>query len=174
LKAYVTVGWKIYYPAERKIILDQVYLDSVFTEANGMSKVEAERSLPGIKNAIEDAGYIAGARFARRVSPRKTTVERKYFTSGNDDFKQANQFIEMRYWESAAEFWEKNMENPKPNIAGAARYNLALIHEMNGKLDEAIDLVVSAGKLYNHKVIKAYHQILNQRRSTQEPNPDMH
>jgi len=173
LKAYVTIGWKIYCPADRKVILDRVYSDSLFTEAKGMSKVEAERSLPGIKNAIEDAGYVAGARFARRISPRKTVVERKYFTSGNDDFKQANNFVKMRYWDKAAEYWKKNIENPKPKIAGSARYNLALVSEMNGKLEEAIDLVESAMERYPHELIEAYHQILNQRKSTQEPKPDM-
>jgi len=173
LKVYVNIGWKIYHPSERMLILDRVYLDSLFIETNGMSKVEAERALPGIKNAIEDAGYIAGARFARRISPRRTTVERKYFTSGNDDFKQANNFVKMRYWERAAEFWRKNIENPKPKIAGSAMYNLALVSEMNGKLEEAIDQIESARKLYYHKLIEAYHQILNQRKSIREPIPDM-
>ncbi len=173
LKAYVDIGWKIYFPGNREIILDGVFPDSVFTETKGMSQNEAERMLPGIKNAIEEAGYIAGAQFASRISPRRKTVERKYFTSGNDDFKQANNFVGMRYWDEAAEYWEKNIENPKPKIAGSARYNLAIVREINGKLEEAIDLVESARKQYQHKLIEAYLQILKNRKSTQEYKPDI-
>ncbi len=173
LKVYVNIGWKIYHPAERTIVQDRVYYDSLFTEAKGMTKNEAERGLPGIKNAVEDAGYVAGARFASKISPRRTAVERKYFKSGNEDFKQANTFVEMRYWDEAAEYWEKNIENPKPKIAGCARYNLALICEMNGKLEEAIDLVKSAGKQYHHKVIETYLQILMNRKSAKKPKPNM-
>ena len=79
----------------------------------------------------------------------------------------------MRYWDKAAEYWEKNIENPKPKIAGSARYNLAIFNEINGKLEEAIDLVESAGTQYQHKLIKAYLQILNNRKATQESKPDI-
>ena len=172
LKAYVEIGWKVFYPAGREMMLDQAYVDSVFTEAEGMSKNEAERMLPGIKNAVEDAGFIAGSRFARRFSPGRTTVERKYFTSGNDDFKQANNYVKMRYWDKAAEFWQKNIENPHPKIAGTARYNLALVREMNGKLEEAIDLVESTRQSYHNSLMDEYLQILKQRDTTRDLNPD--
>lgn len=171
LKVYVNIGWKIYHPAERNILLDRVYYDSLFTEASGLSKSEAERGLPGIKNAIEEAAFIAGSRFASQVSPQRNAVERKYFTSGNNDFRQANNFVEMRYWDRAAEYWQKNSENPNPKIAGRALYNLALTREMNGELAEAIDLVDNALVLYQHKLIEAYFDILKQRRKAEESNP---
>jgi len=172
LKAYVNLGWKIFYPASREILLDQVYLDSVFTESEGMSKNEAERMLPGIKNAVEDAGYIAGSNFARRIAPGRTTVERRYFTSGTDDFKQANNFVKMRYWEQAGEFWQRNIDNSDPKIAGSARYNLALVREMNGKLEEAIDLVESAKKSYPNALMDEYLQILKQRNALADSASD--
>ena len=173
LKTYVNIGWKIYHPAEKKILLDQVCHDSLFTESKGMSENEAERGLPGIKNAMEEAGYIAGARFASTISPRRRTVERQYFSSGNDDFKKANNFVKMRYWDRAAEYWEKNSDHSKSKIAASARYNLALVNEMKGKLEEAIKLVESARNRYQHKLIEAYLQILNQRRAAEETIPDM-
>ena len=172
LKAYVNLGWKIFYPASREIILDQVYLDSVFTESEGMTKNEADRMLPGIKNAVEDAGYIAGLKFARRIIPGRTTVERKYFTSGTNDFKQANNFVKMRYWEQAGEFWQMNIDNSDPKIAGSARYNLALVYEMNGKLEEAIDLVENAKKSYPNALMDKYLQILKQRYALAGSEPD--
>ena len=163
LKTYVDIGWKIYYPAERLIVSDQVYPDSVFTEVEGNSLVEAEKNLPGIKNAIEDAGYIAGSHFASRISPGWTTVERIYYTSGNDDFKQAQNFVKMRYWTEAAEFWRNNIDNPDPNIASKARFNLTLIYEMNGQLKDAVNMLESARNYRSTILVDEYIQVLQQR-----------
>ena len=172
LKAYVDVGWTIYYPVERLIVSDQVYPDSVFTEVEGNSQRDAENNLPGIKNAIEDAGYIAGSHFASRISPGRTTVERIYYSSGNDDFKKAQNFVKMRYWDDAAEFWRDNIDNPDPKIASKARFNLALIHEMNGQLKEAIDMLESAKDFYTTILIDEYLQVLQQRMKTPETDSE--
>ena len=84
--------------------------------------------------------------------------------SGNDDFKEANKFVKMRYWERAAEFWEKNRDNPDTRIAASAKYNLALIQEMNGNLDEAIQLAENAYNEVPKKLINSYIRILKDRK----------
>ncbi|UCG28148.1 MAG: hypothetical protein JSV24_01965 [Bacteroidales bacterium] len=164
LKVYIESNWKVYHPGENRIIMDRTFTDSLFTEADGPSQVEAEKRLPGKKNAIEDGGYITGTKFAARITPGRTTVQRVYFTSGNDDFKEANKFVKMRYWEMAAEFWEKNRDNPDTKIGGTAKYNLAIIREMNGNLDEAIQLAEDAYSELPKKLINSYIQILKERK----------
>ncbi|GAJ19109.1 unnamed protein product, partial [marine sediment metagenome] len=37
----------------------------------------------------ENVSYMAGDQFAQLLNPGYTTVERKYFSKGNDDFKMA-------------------------------------------------------------------------------------
>jgi len=49
-------------------------------------------------------------------------VERRYFPKGNDDFKMTKTYVFQRYWDKAAELWERNLNNPDLKIASAAKY----------------------------------------------------
>jgi hypothetical protein len=78
----------------------------------------------------------------------------------------------MRYWDDAAEFWRDNIDNPDPKIASKARFNLALIHEMNGQLKKAKDMLESAKDFYTTILIDEYLQVLQQRMKTPETDSE--
>lgn len=47
-------------------------------------------------------------------------------------------------WLKAAEIWNKQSKNKNPRMAAKACYNMALVCEMEGKLDNAIDWLVQS------------------------------
>jgi len=167
LLAEVEIGWRFYYPAESKILFMKTIKDSIIRKVEANSKKEVERKLPGKKNAIEDAGFLAGEQFAQLLNPGYTTVERKYFPKGNDDFNMAKTYVFQRYWNKAAELWERNLNNPDPKIASAAKYNMAIINEMKGKMENALELAKAAWQLNQNKTIETYIQLLENRLSNQ-------
>ncbi|MCK4464272.1 MAG: tetratricopeptide repeat protein [Bacteroidales bacterium] len=167
LLAEVELGWRFYYPAESKILFMKTIQDSTIRKVEANSKKEAERKLPGKKNAIEEASFLAGEQFAQLLNPGYTTVERRYFPKGNDDFKMAKAYVFQRYWDKAAELWERNFYNPDPKIASSAMYNMALIYEMKGKMDDALELAKAAWQLNQNKTIETYIQLLENRLSNQ-------
>ncbi|MQY79262.1 MAG: hypothetical protein GH151_08750 [Bacteroidetes bacterium] len=163
LLAEVELGWRFYYPAESKILFMKTIQDSTIREVKANSKKEAERKLPGKKNAIEEVSFMAGEQFAQLLNPGYTTVERRYFPKGNDDFKMAKTYVFQRYWDKAAELWERNLNNPNPRIASAAKYNMAMINEMKGKMENALELAKTAWQLNQNKTIETYIQLLENR-----------
>lgn len=167
LLAKVELGWRFYYPAESKILFMKTIQDSTIREVEANSKKEAERKLPGKKIAIEEASFVAGEQFAQLLNPGYTTVERRYFPKGNDDFKMAKTYVFQRYWDKAAELWERNLNNPDPKIASAANYNMAMINEMKGKMENALELAKAAWQLNQNKTIETYIQLLENRMSNQ-------
>lgn len=163
LLAEVELGWRFYYPAESKILFMKTIQDSTIREVKANSKKEAERKLPEKKNAIEEVSFMAGEQFAQLLNPGYTTVERRYFPKGNDDFKMAKTYVFQRYWDKAAELWERNLNNPNPRIASAAKYNMAMINEMKGKMENALELAKTAWQLNQNKTIETYIQLLENR-----------
>lgn len=96
-----------------------------------------------------------------------TTVERRYFPKGNDDLKMAKTYVFQRYWDKAAELWERNLNNPDQKIASFAMYNMAMINEMKGKIENALELAKAAWQLNQNKTIETYIQLLENRLSNQ-------
>ncbi|MCK4345583.1 MAG: hypothetical protein KAX05_09890, partial [Bacteroidales bacterium] len=63
--------------------------------------------------------------------------------------------------------WERNLNNPDPKIASAAKYNMAMINEMKGKMENAVELAKAAWQLNQNKTIETYIQLLENRLSNQ-------
>jgi hypothetical protein len=164
----VETGWRIYYPARSKILFMEIIRDSTLMKVEAESKEEAERKLHGKQMAVENASYMAGNRFAQLLNPGYSTVERKYYSKGNDDFRMARTFVLQRYWNKAAEMWEQNLENPDTKIASAANFNMAMINEMKGEIEYALEFAKSALQLNRKKTIESYIKLLENRISKRE------
>jgi tetratricopeptide (TPR) repeat protein len=164
----VNSGWRIYYPAEHKIVDQSVFTDRKAWDGKGRSIGEAERNLPTTSFTIEETGYFAGKQYAFRISPMWIWVSRKYFTKANDDFKEARYKVQAKQWEDAAEIWKRYVNDTDTKIAGYACYNMALASEVLGEFDLALDWAQRAYSEYHLKAARDYIYIIEKRIRDQE------
>jgi hypothetical protein len=159
----VKTGWRIYDPAS-KIILDE-YIEgkSVTSTGKGINPLVAAKALTGRKAAVADVSSQAGQNYAFRILPYRIRVYRDYFVKGNDNFKAAKRKAQMGQWDDAGEIWQKETGNQKTKIAGRAVYNMAIISEINGDIDEALNWARKAWGDYNIKLALDYVRILENR-----------
>lgn len=64
-------------------------------------------------------------------------------------------------WLKAAEIYKKETKNKNENIAAKATYNMALICEMEGNLDVAIDWLDRSNSVYKRKNYSYIYMIVN-------------
>ena len=159
----INAGWRIYFPSERKIVDQNVFVDRKGWDGKGLTKSEAERNLPRSEKAVEDAGYFAGTQYAHRISPMWIWVPRKYYVKGNDDFKDARYKVQSKKWEDAALIWKRYVNDPDTKIAGYACYNMALASEVLGEFEIALDWAQKAYSDYYLKPAREYINILENR-----------
>jgi hypothetical protein len=88
---------------------------------------------------------------------------RDYFVKGTYNFKIAKRRAQNGNWNEAAELWQKETVNPKRKIAGRAFYNMAIINEINGQLDDALSWAMKSYEDYNIKPAREYVRILKNR-----------
>jgi hypothetical protein len=162
----VKTGWRIYDPSD-KIILDEYALsrDITFT-GRGISPVVAAAALIGRKEAVKQVGNKAGQAYAWRLLPYELRVTRDYYVKGSDNFKTAMRKARTGNWDQAGQLWEKETTNPKGIIAGRACYNMAIISEINGDLDMAIQWAQKAYEDYNNRLALRYIDVLNYRKNS--------
>ena len=128
---------------------DLYYGNSLYPELFGNSQ---NRQLL-LKNSAE---YL-GRTFAKNLIPSWEKVDRLYYRSNNDQMRIAEKYFLDSDWLKAAEVYNKQTGNKKPNIAAKAAYNMALICEMEGNLEAANDwLTRSFSAFKNHNPAHLY------------------
>lgn len=142
---------------------DLYYGNSVYPELFG-------NDLNHRKLLQNTAEYLGGA-FGAKMVPSWLKVERSYYRSSNKDMRDAEKYCLTSEWLKAADIYNRETKNRNRIIAAKAKYNMALICEMEGNLDAAIDwLVLSYSTLkwenLEHKFIcKQYIDLLAERKT---------
>ncbi len=161
----VRTGWRIYDP-NNKIILDEFPLTNSITYTGSPIDVTANaEAILGRKEAVKKLANQMGYQYGDRVRPYWTKVTRDYYVKGTSNFKIAKRKAQTGNWNDAAVLWEKETKNRKNKIAGRACYNMAIINEINGNLDAAIQWAQKAYEDYNNKLALRYvNQLKNRKR----------
>ena len=172
----VKTGWRIYDPAGRNILDEFVYTDRLNTGGRGINPMAAAAALIDRKQAVNQAGNDAGHGYAWRIIPTWIRVSREYFVKGSDNFTIAKRKAQTGNWDGAAELWQRETTNPSRKIAGRACYNMAIINEINGNLDKAIQWAQKAYENYGTRLGLSYVHMLENRKlnnavlQEQQPN----
>jgi hypothetical protein len=164
METIVKTGWRIYDPVNRIIADEFKHVQSVNFTGKGITPLVAVAGLVGRKEAIIEVSNKAGQGYAFRIIPFKLRVMRDYYVKGTDNFKIARRKAQLGNWDEAGQLWDKETSNPKLTIAGRACYNMAIINEINGKVDEALQWAQKAYEDYNIKLAREYCRILENRR----------
>jgi len=164
----VEAGWRIYDPESRQIIDQNNFIDTRAWDGSGKNQLEAIAKCPPQVEMVKQGGYAAGMQYAYRISPNWVTVTREMYKRGNESFKRAYRLCNTGQWNEAAEACKPYINDPDPKIAGRACHNIAVVAEVNGNLDAAIDWVRKAYVDYGLKRSRDYYNQLMQRKRAEE------
>ena len=161
----INSGWRMYDPSS-KTIIDQFFMrDDLVSRSKGINPMIAAQGLIGRKEAVKEISNNVGHDYALRIRSLGIRVRREYFTKGNDQMKIANRRALVNDWDGAAELWEKQTDNSKRKVAGRACFNMAVIYEIEGDLDQAIEWAQKSYTDYNIKDGRDYTRLLRKRKA---------
>ncbi len=163
MESIVKTGWRIYDPAGRSILDEFNFAESIVFYGRGINPVAAVAALAGRKEAVKDVSNKAGHTYALRILPYRLRVTRDYYVKGTYNFKIAKRKARTGKWDEAGQLWEQETMNPRRKVAGRACYNMAIINEINGYLEDAIGWAQKAYEDYNIKRGLRYLRILENR-----------
>jgi hypothetical protein len=167
LKVYATAGWRLYYPQEKIILDTYITNDSLLWESDGRFLEEAEARLPNKSRAVEEAGFFLGENYTMRIISGWETVRRKFYAPRmNSEYRGTHRLLKRRMWGELKERWSTIARSEKEKNKGWAHYNLALLHEMDGDLNDAIEKVDLALDYIDSSIIVFYLDNLKLRRET--------
>lgn len=168
LNTLIKNGWRIYNPRNRQVVDEFMYTDQLVSSGKGINPVKAIEAVARRNEAVEELSKNMGYAYGSRLSPYKHRISRDYFVRGTDNFMVAKRRAQTGDWQGAAQLWEKELDNSKSKIAGRACYNMAIINEINGDLNTAMDWASKSYTDYNNKEALRYLNILKYRLSQNE------
>jgi hypothetical protein len=166
---HILSGWNFYDLKKQKLIYSHLKTDTVKWTEPAYNIKMAKRILPSRWDAVLNAADIAGNQFAVFLVPHWLEVERRYYKFSQGELKSANDLIKQNRWMEAAAIYRKNTKNRNKKKASKCMFNMALICELNGDIDAAIDWVTKSMHA-NHKDpyhkgnCQSYNFILGQRK----------
>ncbi len=161
-------GWRIYDIRTQTISDEIVLVENTSSVGRGINPVKALETVAKRKENVIEISKILGTEYSQRVLPQQFTVSRSIYVRGSENLKAANRYINVGDWDGAAELWKKDVNNEKSKIAGRATYNLALISEIDGDLEKAIEWANISYLTHNNKMALAYVNILKDRLASQK------
>lgn len=163
METLVKTGWRIYSPADRAILDEHIVAESVAFAGRGINPVAAVGAILKRKDAVKEVSRKAGNVYALRLLPYRLRVTRDYYVKGTNNFKIAKRRAQVGNWNEAAELWQQETSNPKRKVAGRASYNMAIISEINGNIQDAIGWAQKSYTDYRIKPGLRYVHILENR-----------
>ena len=161
-------GWRIY-DVKNKNIVDEIGSNNVVTTVGrGINPVTAVEAVIGRKQNVLQLSNRLGVDYALKTLPYKTRVSRDYYVKGTSNFEIGKRRAQTGNWDGAAELWEKETNNSDPEIAGRACYNMAIINEINGNLDAAVNWASKSYSDYGDKLALRYLNVLKNRQHKQQ------
>lgn len=164
METIVKTGWRIYDRQGHAILDEYNMAESVVYSGKGINPLVAAAGLIGRKDAVNEVSAKSGHAYAMRILPYELRVMRDYYVKGTGNFKIAKRKAQLGKWDEAGELWERETGNGSGKIAGRACYNMAIINEINGDLDKALEWSQKAYEDYNIRLALTYTRILENRK----------
>jgi len=142
--------WSIYDFNNSEKLISLLKRDTVYFNSD-IGSTTLTKLLNDRPMLISEAASTAGENFACYVIPHWSKTERLMYLSGNIEMIEAEKFAIKNEWLKAAEIWKKNTKSTNLNIAAKSMFNLAVVCEMQGELDAAIDWVIKSINVFGQK-----------------------
>lgn len=168
MNTQVKTGWRIYDPAAHNILDEYVLSRNMVTRTRLLDPVGTGTAIASRKEAVKQAGNDAGQVYASRIVPYSIRVSRYYYVRGNGNFIVAKRMAQTGNWDGAGKIWQQETTNPSRKAAGRACYNMAIITEINGDVDGAIQWAQKAYEVYGLRLALGYVNVLRNRQNENE------
>jgi hypothetical protein len=102
-------------------------------------------------------------RYARRISPTGSSVDRMFYRGGSAGIRSGSQAAAAGEWDQAREYWALAAESTEGAARGKALFDLAVAAEERGELTQALDYAKQADAILDNSASSKYIMQLKRR-----------
>ena len=157
--------FRIYKPGAKTLVKEFAIVDTIYWESADYTQVRLFSKLPMIKAAIISAGIKIALEVDEKLSPVWTPERRGYFLfKSSGDIGQ--QLVNENNLAEAGKYWAEMAQSKNKKIRSKAEFNLALMSELNGDIDGALEWGLKSYYSYYRYQTETYLKRLQARKET--------
>ncbi|MBL56953.1 MAG: hypothetical protein CMP61_07190 [Flavobacteriales bacterium] len=140
IRAKVFIGWRIYYPNEKRIL--DVYNDQITQRGNTSwrTELDANNDQNRVEGLVQQGAQNLGIQYARRISPTRVNLTRYFYGKGSFKLKQAKKSMLSKNYDAAIDLWESEFHSTlKQKVKSRSAFNLAVGYEAKGDYETAVN-----------------------------------
>ena len=161
LRLYDYLVWRIYMK-DGILVDDYIFTDTLYWNSHGINYWEAKERLKNTSDCIREAFWIAGNEYGKRISPYWEKVNRSlYEIRERTDSGKINVTIDKNRL-------QVHSLSEKKTKAFKACYNMALISESEGDIDNALTWINKAMRNKHNIYARRYNKTLQGRQKSLE------
>lgn len=141
IKLVVNSFWRVYYPEKEQFLLkwwqtDELELPDVLSVKQYYELIGSDE---GRKWLVDLIANEVALNTSDKLVPYWLEVERYLFYTTQPELNHANNLAFQNEWISAALIWKKYTDDKNATIASSACHNMAVVCEVEGKMDLALE-----------------------------------
>lgn len=162
--------WRIYNTKEKQLVhqwlqQDSIYMDEFGSTKHFRSKLDKQEVRNWLAEIItEETAY----KISNKIAPYWITVKRDVFLTFNEEMQLASALVADNKWKQAASIWKNYVDSEDVKLAAKACHNMALVCEVEGKLDIALIWLEKALDLNVYYPTINYKKVIEYRLNEQE------
>jgi hypothetical protein len=158
LALIVNSMWRIYLNDEKKILEKRIQRDTIFIDEIGSKRKYLDAvTKPRVINYLANKISInISTQVADRMAPYWQPVSRYVYVYTDEKMQQAAKLAYANNWRGAAYIWNPLTKSENKKIAAASCHNMALVCEVEGKLDISVKWLNKAITINNTEVSQNY------------------
>lgn len=168
LETLIEQGWRIYDPYQKRILDEIAINNQMVSKGRGEDPYKAFEAIDYRLDSLAVLGKNSGTSFGSRVKPYIKQEEREYFTKGTYNLEKADSLVQSEQWKEASKMWEQDLDHPDPKISGRAHLNMAVVNELYGDLESAMNWASKSHEIHDSRYTRKYLASLNRRISSQQ------
>ncbi|MFA6125700.1 MAG: DUF6340 family protein [Bacteroidales bacterium] len=160
----VSMAIRVYEPEKMRVLDDSVYTFTSEFKGKGKSEQEAMKQLPEEKKALFSACSQAAEGYYSLIKPGQIPEKRTYYINGDSTMQLGEKAFREGKWGRAEAKWKWLAYNSKDSLIQAkASYNMALICELDGRLNQAIGYARRSLRIHPDRNTIKYINVLDKR-----------
>lgn len=166
MRIYYEALFRVYDPEQNSVLLREFVRDTLYWEDADVSVNALFNRFTPVKQALSETGIAIALDLSEKIAVRWRPERRRYFTTGNSQFRQAGQSAMQGDWLTAVEMWEKvAQEASSKSLRSKAQLNVALGYEILGDVDQAIEWALMSYETMYRPLTYEYLETLKRRKN---------
>ncbi|PID93153.1 MAG: hypothetical protein CSA95_08665 [Bacteroidetes bacterium] len=155
--------WLFIDPEKQLVLKEDILIDTLSYRAYNTFPEAALGDLPQVSDVLAELSWETGRLFSKKYIPIWQDQQRPYFLLQRPGYDRGIEALKKNQLDKAAAVFRLYSDHKNKRIAALSRFNMALVCEIRGEYEIALDWLRESYEIKKYQMTEEYIQIMKRR-----------